>query len=346
MEVFKPEQTDPMQIIVTSRLEELGIKPSENLGQHFLINGAYIDQIAKFVIPGNNVIEIGVGTGQLTEAMASQANQVTAIEIDKRYEPILSQIEEAHPNVAVIYGDALTLRWEKYFARGKGQTNTQLISNLPYHISEPFFRKLAKLSLSFEDVILMLGKRLVSEIRATSEDSVDFGTISLIAQTFFNIDYITTIHRSCFYPVPGTDSGLVRLLPKSTREAEITRRDHVFRKLFLTEDRNPTVGSILKDALVEYEQSGQKGTLSKSEYARKNRRMAIMNLKAVAEEYNYTRLKAKNDTTSDPHANLLSTQHLALKRVNSMGIPETILAKPFRQLDNGELKLLSKALGQ
>lgn len=352
MEVIRPKQikkdsrgNDPEEDKVFSRLKELDIKPNENLGQHFLINSSVVDQIVSFVTPGNNILEIGSGVGQLTEALTSRAARITGIEIDKRYVPVLCQLEETYPNVSVVYGDALTLKWEKYIPKRREGTNTQLISNLPYHISEPFFRKLAKMSLSFEDIVLILGKRLVDELKATSEDSPDFGALTLIAQTFFSIDHVASIGKDCFYPVPRTDSGLVRLSPKNPKEIGMTRKEHVFRQLYLTEDRNPSVVSILKDALVEFDQNGQKGTLSKSEYAKKNRRISTMNLKALVGDYN-SYSQSSDDRTTDPHVNLLSAQHLALKRVSNMGIPPEILGKPFKQLNTSELRLLSKLLGQ
>ncbi|MDO8657181.1 MAG: rRNA adenine dimethyltransferase family protein [Candidatus Levybacteria bacterium] len=341
---FKLDNDNHLKELVLERILSLDIHPNENLGQHFIINSALINQIASFITPGNNVFEIGTGIGQLTEALATKAMHVATVEIDKRYEPVLSLLEITNPNVSVIYGDVLTLKWEKYLTMGREKTGTQLVSSLPYHISEPFFHKLAKLSLSFEDIILILGKRLVDEIKATSEDSADFGAVSLIAQTFFSIDHIATIQRECFHPIPRTESGVVRLLLKNPRETDITQRDYIFRKLYMTEDRNPTVCSIIKNALVEYEQNTQKGTLGKSEYARKNRRVATMNLRAMTEEYNYAHLRTSDNASTNPRTNLLSAQHQALKRVNNMGIPETILVKPFRLLNNSELRLLSKAL--
>lgn len=60
MEVISCKQEN-LKTTVLSRLNELGIKPNKNIGQHFLIAGSLVNQISEFVIPGNNVIEIGAG---------------------------------------------------------------------------------------------------------------------------------------------------------------------------------------------------------------------------------------------------------------------------------------------
>lgn len=195
-----------------------------------------------------------------------------------------------------------------------GGNKTQLISSLPYHISEPFFHKLVKLSSRIEDVVLVVGEKLLNEITTTSEDSVNFGAVSLMAQSFFHINCVANINKNCFYPVPRTDSGIVRLLPKNPSESRDNRRDYIFRKFYLTEDKNHTLVSVLKDALVEYEQTGQMGTSNKKEFARKNRRLSNIALRTMISEYNYIRFTTNNSDTLNPYANLLTSQHQALNR--------------------------------
>ena len=100
--------------VVEARLETLGIRPNESLGQHFLVDDAAVEILANSVSPGNKVIEIGAGIGQLTEALSKKAEKVVAIEIDRRYEPVLSELTNEYPNLKVVYGDVLALKLQDY----------------------------------------------------------------------------------------------------------------------------------------------------------------------------------------------------------------------------------------
>lgn len=53
-----------------SLLYEKEISPKESLGQHFLVDVEKIGMIAKSVIPGSRVIEVGSGIGHVTKALA------------------------------------------------------------------------------------------------------------------------------------------------------------------------------------------------------------------------------------------------------------------------------------
>lgn len=258
------DKENALRKLVMGRIQQLGIRPNENLGQHFLVDQASIDLLAQSVNPGNTVIEIGAGVGQLTEALAQKATKVIAVEIDRRYEPFLTRITQQYPNVEVIFGDAIALRLQDLMPKKRDSEGVQIVASLPFHITEPFLHKIA--GLPIENATLAVGQKLVYAIQPPNEENAAFGQLTLLAQTFFDIDVLAIIEKQKFYPAPRTDSAIIRLTPKEEHEFRSNKRAFLLRKLFLTAKRSPLVKNCLKEGLIEFEQVKQIGTLSKKEY--------------------------------------------------------------------------------
>lgn len=328
--------------LVMGRIQQLGIHPNENLGQHFLVDQISIDLLAQSVDPGNTVIEIGAGVGQLTEALAQRAIKVISVEIDRRYEPVLTQITRQYPNVEVIFKDALTLKFESFIPKRKEGAGLQIVASLPFHITEPFLHKIA--GLPIESATLAVGKRLAYAIQAPNEESAAFGRLTLLAQTFFETDIIAEIEKKKFFPIPRTDSTIIKLIPKEEHEFRSSKRDFLLRRLFVIGKRSPLVKNALKEGLIEFAQVSEMGTLSKREHNHRVRKAVKTDLKRMTRGYNHSGSKRLETQKSREIEEKLLTQNQARARIEKMGIPDSILDKPFQQLDNNELGILSKAL--
>lgn len=333
-------QTDhlnsPLGQMVMNRLGSAGIRPNEKLGQHFLIDQTALDLVTSSVTPGNNVIEIGSGVGQLTEALAQRAARVIGVELDTRYKPVLEDIQRRHSNVHIVYGDALALRWQDALPK-RAEVPTQLVGNIPYHISEPLVRRVVRLPL--ENVVFLVGKRLAIEFTTTDSGSPDFGILSALAQTFYLVDILAEIRKDSFFPIPRTDSAIVRLTPRDPQDSG-TLQDFVLRRMFLGENRSPTVRSVLKDGIVEYDEHAKFGNLSKREYHRRSRRDLKSQLKELVGFYE----APKEEDTRSRQDLLVKAQSRALRSIAQMDIPSEILDKPFRNLSISELRVLVAAL--
>lgn len=330
---------------IRERLEELQIEPNEILGQHFLIDEHPIDLLAQSASSESTVIEIGAGTGQLTEALAQKAAKVISLEIDRRYEPILTKIEQQYPNVQIIFKDALALNFERLIPkhkRGRRARNVQIIASLPFHITEPFLHKIVDLPI--ESATLVVGERLAREIQAPSEESSDFGRLTLLTQTFFEISVIDIIEKDKFFPKPRTNSAIIGFIPKKEDEFRINQSAFLLRKLFLTSERHPSVRHCLIENLAEYAATSKKGTLSRREYARHQRRLVRQHLNRLVRESSAGFQGASRGITIPEENNQLIQNPAGI--VERMEIPESILDKPFSQLNNIELKILSMALKQ
>lgn len=337
---------DSLKKLVIGRIKKLAIYPNEKLGQHFLIDQDSVDLLTQSVNRGNTVIEIGAGVGQLTEALAKKAGKVISIEIDRRYEPVLTKIARQHPNVQVIFGDALGLRLQNFIPESKSSTDenrgVQIVANLPFHITEPFLHKI--ISLPIESAALAVGQKLMYAAGAADCESEIFGQLSLLVQTFFEAKIIAAIEKKKFFPVPRTSSAIIRLIPKEEYEFRSNKRDFLLRRLFITANKSLLVKNTLKEGLIEFAQISKKGTLSQKEHNRRLRTSAKIDLKRIIKEYNHSgKIQLAPQRSKDAGINLL-TQNQARAVIEKMAIPDSILNKPFEQLNNNELQILSKAL--
>ena len=108
-------------------MEESDINPSKKLGQHILTDEKAIETFANNIERGGNVIEIGPGPGNITSKVADRAKKVVAIEIDRKFEPVLSQLQEDHKSVSVVYKDVLNLNLENLIKSDREGSGWQII---------------------------------------------------------------------------------------------------------------------------------------------------------------------------------------------------------------------------
>jgi len=148
------------------------------------------------------VLEIGAGTGNLTEVLAQRSSCVYAVEIDPH---LAMGLHGMFQNVRVIKGDALEIELPDY---------NKIVSNLPYQISSKITYRL--LSRPFELAVLMFqqefAKRLVAPV-----GSREYGRLAMVAGFFCEAKILEILPRSAFRPVPEVNSAIVRLLPRSVR---------------------------------------------------------------------------------------------------------------------------------
>jgi len=181
------------------------------LGQHFLVDRNVIERIAGYADLGrqDSVLEIGPGTGSLTEALAARAGRVYAVEIDSGLAASLCQrffsSAASGCRVEVIAGDAMRVELPCY---------SKIVSNLPYQISTPVTYRL--LSRPFDLAVLMYQKEFVRRMTA-APGSERYGRLAMTAGFLCEIEILETVSKMAFRPVPQVDSAIVRLTPRSDR---------------------------------------------------------------------------------------------------------------------------------
>ena len=204
-------------------LAEAGVIPSKKLGQNFLVDQNTAEWIVNQLDPqpGDTVVEVGPGTGALTEHLIGRVAKIILVEFDRRLAAYLTKRFADRPEVAVINHDAVRIDVRPFFAH----KNVKLLGNLPYSAGGAILRNFLKGPSPFGRAVLMLQKEMVDRILAKSKCK-DFGVLTLRMQCEWQGASVKVVPPSCFVPRPMIDSTVMTLEP---RQADLPVHD---RRLF------------------------------------------------------------------------------------------------------------------
>lgn len=192
-------------------LQRLNIKPRKSLGQSFLQNLSLLDKPFSFLElkPGGKILEIGAGIGNVTEKIAQYGPQVMAIEIDRRFAPILAKVEGEHPNVQILYQDALSLSWDEVWQGA----SYNVFGNIPYYITGPILEKILLKEKNWKKAVLLLQEEVAERI-ISPPGKKSYSSLSVIAQLKAKLSFGPKVSKNCFFPSPKVDSLFLYLEKK------------------------------------------------------------------------------------------------------------------------------------
>ncbi len=231
------------------------IELKKSLGQNFLTD---VNIVKKIVNTANvdketSVIEIGPGIGALTEILLEEANDVTAVEIDRRLIPILEDtFSEA--NFQVINQDFLTIDAEVlqgYVQKDK----VKVVANLPYYITTAIITKIL-LDMPFIDELYIMVQKEVAERIAADAKTKKYNSLSVFCQTISDVNYEFTVKKTVFDPVPKIDSAIISFKRKD-HNVDILKFEKFVQNAFkqkrktLVNNLNSTYG-IAKNELIDF----------------------------------------------------------------------------------------------
>lgn len=298
-------------------------------GQHLLTDEEALNAFASHADKNTTIIEVGPGTGNITSRIARFAKRVIGYEADTRFSVDLEKVRDQHPNFEINYKDILGVDLKKALKGKSRGERYQIMSNLPFHISEPFLRKLVDLPI--DEAVLILGDQMANRIQNDNPDSLEFGRTGALVQTFFEASIQKKLGKSSFEPAPSTDSYIVVLTPKSEDEIRANPKTSILARLFRTEDKHSPTGKVLKEAMEKVDTGGkQRG---KDERNRFNRRQSRQELRDALKHSNFDKNQIQYEVET-----------VGARELRKLGVPESILSKPFSNLDNQELRTLVSAL--
>ena len=177
----------------------------KSLGQNFISDKSLIWDIvdACGCTKDESIMEIGPGEGALTEALIESCGHVTAVEIDQRLVPLLRAKFGMCSNFELINADFLSLDLSQIKV-------DRMIGNLPYYITTPILMKVLESRIPIKSFTVMVQKE-VAERLAAEPGSRSYGAISAAVQYYSEIQYVRTVDRSLFRPVPKVDSAVINL---------------------------------------------------------------------------------------------------------------------------------------
>ena len=218
---------------IQATLDAAGMRPRHRFGQNFMVDANLVRLVADAgeIKVGDVVIEVGPGTGTLTDellARVGDGGRVIAVEIDRDLATALRTRLGGDGRFTLIEGDALAgkhglnpaLAAELESAAG---CHVRLAANLPYNIASPLVIEL--LLAGVQTLAFTVQKEVAERLRAGPGDGKQYGPLSVAAQTLADVEVLRTIPPGVFWPPPTIDSALVRLRRRPDAPAEQEARD-------------------------------------------------------------------------------------------------------------------------
>lgn len=179
----------------------------KSFGQNFLNDPRVVGKIiaAAELKEGERVLEIGPGTGVLTEGLVEAGANVTAVELDKDLIPALQ--EKFGRSIELINADVLTLPHEQLSALG----TYKLIANIPYNITSEIIQKFLTAKSPPERLVLMVQREVADRITAQPPD---MSLLAVACQLYAECEKVCNVPAGSFRPIPKVDSAVMRLISR------------------------------------------------------------------------------------------------------------------------------------
>ncbi|MBS3091533.1 hypothetical protein J4217_03750 [Candidatus Pacearchaeota archaeon] len=201
--------------------------------QHFLINMKAIKRMISEleVKEGDKILEIGPGTGNITHELVKLGFPVLAFELDLRFKPFLEELKKEHPNLSIVFGNALEHSW-------KGCN--KLIGNIPFSATEALIQK------SIRERISLLSLLVSDGLKKTLSGENKLG---LLSNLFFSMKTVQEVEPESLSPEPKTGCWLIQLKRKEPKN----KVEEILRNV-LTKNgntRNAIIYSLMKDKKIK-----------------------------------------------------------------------------------------------
>ena len=184
----------------------------KKFGQNFLIDPYVVEKIltSATLTKEDCVLEIGPGIGTMTQALAEQARQVIAVEIDRNLIPILSDTLAGYSNVTVIQADILKMDLKKLAQEQNGGRAFKVVANLPYYITTPIIMSILESKVPVDSITVMVQKEVADRMKEMP-GSKEYGALSLAIQYYTKPEIVANVPPNCFIPRPKVGSAVIRL---------------------------------------------------------------------------------------------------------------------------------------
>jgi len=187
------------------------VRPKKHLGQHFLTDPAIAARIVNSLqVPsGDTVLEIGPGTGVLTELLLEKEIRLLPVEIDHES---VAHLKQKWPVLEdwILEKDFLKMDLSDHVSGP-----FHIIGNFPYNISSQIFFRALEYRHQLTSVVCMIQKEVALRI-ASPPGSREYGILSVLLQAYYNIEYLFSVKPGSFFPPPKVTSGVIRLTRNNT----------------------------------------------------------------------------------------------------------------------------------
>lgn len=210
------------------------VRPKRSLSQNFLVDHNIRRKLIEALAPapGDTVLEVGPGHGELSELLVGQVARLVLVEKDDRLAPELAARWADRPEVEIVHGDALEVDLSVLAASQRTDSavaeagELRLISNVPYAITSPLLFRLLDVRPLAARIVVLVQQEVADRITA-APGGKEYGALTVGVQIRAGAEQAFGVSRGCFRPVPNVDSAAVVLTPRegpSQAELEAVRR--------------------------------------------------------------------------------------------------------------------------
>lgn len=188
------------------------VKPKKHLGQHFLTDQNIAQKIVYALSneQKGKVIEIGPGTGVLTDYLLEGFADFQAFDVDAES---IDYLKEKYPD------HESSFKLFDYLKHDLGESGVSIIGNFPYNISSQLFFKIWDDRNKVDEVVCMIQKEVADRICATHGNKT-YGILSVLLQAFYDIEYLFKVSPGVFNPPPKVMSAVIRLKRNNLKQLE------------------------------------------------------------------------------------------------------------------------------
>ena len=214
---------------VKALLARHGFRFSKAKGQNFLVASWVPSRIAEEAgVDGDcGVLEIGPGIGPLTQQLCLRAGRVTAVEVDRRLEPVLAETLGSFSNLRILWQDILQVDIPALVRREFSGLRPMACANLPYYITSPILTALLEAEC-FRSVTVMVQKEVAQRI-AAQPGSPDYSAFSIFCQYYAQPEILFDVPAGCFLPQPKVTSAVITLKVREEKPWDIPEPEIFFR---------------------------------------------------------------------------------------------------------------------
>ncbi len=215
-------------------LSSAGVSPNRRLGQHFLIDL----NLMRLLVDSANirkddvVLEVGCGTGSLTEALAGKSGRTIAVELDRNLARIAEKQLAKTENIELINADilqsknAISHAVTNALARAceKCPGRILLVANLPYNVASPVMMNLVTGPIIADRMHVTVQKEVADRMTAAPASS-DYGILSIFLGATGDTETIRILKPTVFWPQPQVDSTMVSFIRSRAKSGRIANME-------------------------------------------------------------------------------------------------------------------------
>jgi 16S rRNA (adenine1518-N6/adenine1519-N6)-dimethyltransferase len=187
-------------------LQHYGLNANKGLGQNFLVTDSVFDKIlgAADLKPDDVVIEVGPGTGFLTERLVEKVKKVIAVEFDAGMVRLLRERFFNVKNLEIVHSDIL-----KFWIRGSGvlPKKYKVVANIPYYITSPLIKLFLQSDCRPSQMVILVQNEVAEKVCGLSDN----GVLTLETQLFGKPTIVDTVPPGSFWPPPKVESAILQI---------------------------------------------------------------------------------------------------------------------------------------